>query len=172
MSGDIQTIGAPALYPAWREAVRQLREAGRIRPGEIITRDELEAIFGIRPALTIAQHEQNRLRFLQQFSEMRAALLQDHCAMLRPVSGQGWEIVPPGEQTSRAMDDRMRNIHKQIKHLAQEVSHVRTDMLTASEQAENANARAKVGQLAAMLGARIDGRAQVEARLTHGGADD
>lgn len=155
------------LYPAWREAQRQLRAAGRIRPGEQITRAELEAIFGIKPAQTIAQHEQNRLRFLQQFSDMRAALLQDDQAMLRPVSGVGWEIVPPQEQTQRAMDDRMRAIHRQIAMLSSEVSNIRADALSSADLAENANARAKVGQLAAMLGARARIPSAPNPALTH-----
>ena len=146
--------GEVTLYPSWREAIKRLVDAGRIRSGEIITRAELEEIFGIRPAETIAQHEQNRLRFLQMFTDMRAALLQDHMAMLRPVPGVGWEIVPPQEQTRRAMDDRLRSIYKSVEHLAREISFVRTDMLSAAELAENANARAKVGQLAVMLGAQ------------------
>lgn len=143
---------AVRLYPAWREALRQLREAGRIVPGELITRKELEAIFGMKPPNTIAEYEQNRLKFLQQFSELREALLEDEQAMLRVAVGIGWWIVPPADQTARAMDDRLHSIHRELQKLGSELVNIRADELTEAERAANADARAKAGQLAAMLG--------------------
>lgn len=140
------------LYPAWREALRQLREAGRIVPGELITREELEGIFGLKQPATIAEYEQHRLKFLQQFTDLREALLEDEQAMLRPVQGMGWEIVPPAEQTGRAMDDRLRSIHRELHKLGSELVNIRADQLTEAERAANTDARAKAGQLAAMLG--------------------
>lgn len=154
------------LYPSWREAHRRLREAGRIRAGETITRAELEDIFGIRPAKTIAQHEQNRLIFLRQFSDLREHMLETDQAMLRPLIGIGWEIVPPEDQTRRAMDDRMRAVQRQIAYLVSELSNIRADALTDAERADNANARAKVGHLVAMLGGsrRVDTAAAIDTR--------
>jgi hypothetical protein len=146
MSDDVR------LYPAWREALRQLRNDGTLVPGGQIPRDELEALFGLKPPSTIAEYERHRLRFLQQFTDLRDALLEEEQLMLRSVLGVGWEIVEPAEQTGRSMDDRMRNIHRELRRLGAELTFIRTEALTESERAANADARAKTGQLAAMLG--------------------
>lgn len=146
MSEDIK------LYPAWRQALADMVDGGLLKPGSVITREWLTEHFGIKNPETIPEYERAQLDFLRQFSEMREALLEDHLVMLRPVIGIGYEVVPPEQQTRRAVSDRMHRINREARKLSAELSFVNREALSDSARADNSNALAKLGALSTMLG--------------------
>lgn len=146
MSDDIK------LYPAWRQALQDMADAGMLKPGSVVTREWLTESFGITKPETIPEYERAQLEFLRQFSELREALLEDHLVMLRPVTGIGYEVVPPEQQTKRAVRDRMLTINREARKLSAELSFVDRAVLTDGARTENSNALAKLGALTSMLG--------------------
>lgn len=144
------------LYPAWRQAEKQLLASG-LTPGQIITHEWLTEAFGLRPATTIEQHERNKLTFLRQLSDLRDSLLEKHQLMLRAVTGVGYSVITPDKQTSVAMQDRTKAIRHELAKLAREVSNVRVDELTDDQRKENADAQAKLGAMRSMFRKQLKG---------------
>lgn len=137
------------LYPSWRQALNDLELAG-IEPGQSIDKSWLETAFGIKPAQTITDAERNRALFRSSIWELRNALLTKHKLMLRAVDGVGYRVIDPDKQTDIALRDRGSEIARALDKLHQEVSFVRTDLLTDDQRKANADAVAKVGALMGM----------------------
>lgn len=145
---------APTLFPAWRQAEKDLLASG-FTYGSLVTQDWLDAAFGIRPARTIAEHQKNELVRLRQFCDLRDSLLENHRIMLAPVRGVGYSAVPPEKQTSAAFQLRTKEIKASLSKLAREISHVNVDKLTDAQRQENADAQAKLGTLKAMVRSQL-----------------
>ena len=139
----------PKLYPAWREALSQLEQAG-IAPGQTIDREWVERAFGIEPAVTVADYEKNRQLFRRFFWDLRTELLKKHRLLLRAVNGVGYEVIHPQHQTARAMQDRGEEVARALQKLADEISYVRTEELDNAQRKANLDAQAKVGALIAL----------------------
>ena len=141
---------APTLYPAWRQAEADLLAQG-VTYGSLITREWLDAAFGIREPRTIAEAERAQLVRLSQTQALRDSLLQNHRMMLRPTKGVGFTVVPADQQTRVAMDDRTREVKSALSKLAREISHVDLTKLDDAQRKENTDAQAKLGALRSMF---------------------
>jgi hypothetical protein len=144
----------PKLYPAWKQALADV-VASQIQPGQTIDKQWLEQAFGIEPAQTVAQHEKNHHLFRHMFWRFRSELLEQHQLMLRPIAGVGYEVINPQQQTDVALKDRGREVAWALQKLTNELTHVRHEALTDDQRKQNADALAKVGQLAALAGRQI-----------------
>ena len=111
--------------------------------------------FGIDEPKTIPEADKARLRFLSQFNNLRDALLTKHRLMLRPIDGIGYRVVHPEHQTETAVKDRGAAIKRELSHLVQELSHVRTEALTDDQRKVNADALSKMGTLAGLVGKQL-----------------
>jgi len=139
----------PKMYPPWRQAVADVVEAG-LTPGAVLRKDWLLQQFGINEPKTIAEAQQHHLQWLQAFSNFRDELLQKHQVMLRNVSGVGYEVIAPGNQTQRALQDRGREVALALKRMTAELTHIDAAALTDEQRKENSDALAKVGALVTM----------------------
>lgn len=137
------------LYPSWKQALHDLEMAG-IEPGQTIEKDWLENAFGITAPHTIADAERNRALFRSSIWDLRNTLLTKHRLMLRAVGGVGYRVVESDKQTDTALRDRGAEIGRVLEKLHEEVSFVRTDLLTDAQRKANADAVAKVGVLIGM----------------------
>jgi hypothetical protein len=151
MSGatEADAKGSVTLYPAWREAEKKLL-AAKVEFGAIISRAWLDEVLGIKPPKTVREVRDSDIERLQQITALRDSLLKNHCMMLDPIPGEGYKIVRPEEQTKVAMRKRSKEMKRAIKGLTAELTHVRTDLLSTEQRAENSNAIAKVGALKAL----------------------
>jgi hypothetical protein len=147
-------VAQPKLFPAWKQALADV-VAAHIQPGQTINKDWLEQAFGIEPAQTVAQHEKNHHQFRHMFWRFRTELLEQHQLMLRPLAGVGYEVIEPQRQTEVAVKDRGREVAWALQKLTNELTHVRHEALTDDQRKQNADALAKVGQLAALAGRQI-----------------
>lgn len=147
------------LFPSWRQAAKELIDAG-LEPGKIIAKSDLERLFGITPAQTIAELERNRMLWLRNMSDLRDALLREHCVMLMSVPGIGYRLVEPEQQTSTALAVRGRAIALQMGRLHDDLTYIKVDALTDDQRKENTDALARVGVLMGMA----------NKQLNHGGA--
>lgn len=146
----------PKLYPAWRQAEADLLANG-LTFGSIITRDTLEAAFGIKPAETIQQHISNELIYLRQTTAMRESLLESHRMMLVSEPGVGFRVAMPQEQTKLSMHQRTREVKAAMQKLSREITHVQTSMLNDEQRKENSDAQAKIGALRSMVRKQLKG---------------
>lgn len=137
------------LYPSWRQALNELELSG-IAPGQVIEKNWLESVFGITPAQTIADAERNRALFRSSIWELRNSLLTKHKLMLRAIDGVGYRVIDPDKQTDIALRDRGSEVTRALGKLYEEVSFVRTDLLTDEQRKANVDAVAKVGVLMGM----------------------
>lgn len=137
------------LYPPWRQAEADLLAQG-LKDGSVIPMQWLRDAFGITEAATLADHDRNRMLFNSQIGELKAGLLENHRIDLRLVEGVGYMVIPPDQQTSRAMKDRGDEMARLLDKLQRQVTYVRTEALTDAQRAENADACAKVGALVSM----------------------
>lgn len=142
------------LYPAWRQAVRDFLDA-QIEPGNVLPHDWLEAHFGMAPleeggTYTSAQFRDRQFEWLRNFDAFRAELLEEHLICLISEHGLGYRVVPPGEQTSIALQRFEREIKRSFRTAALRTKHVNLDALTAEERKENLDGIAKLSMLKGM----------------------
>lgn len=151
MSSDIPAHEPPSvrLFPAWRQAERDLIAMG-LRDGEVVPMAWLKAAFGIVDATDVTEHDRNRMLFNAQIGELKASLLEGHRIDLRVVDGVGYMVVPPDQQTDRALKDRGAEITRSLVQLSRQLTFVRSEQLTENQRRANADAQAKVGQLLSM----------------------
>ena len=144
------------LYPAWRQAEADLLANG-LTHGSIITRDALEASFGIKPPATVQQHISNELVYLRQCTALRESLLENRKMMLVSEPGVGFRVAMPEEQTKLAMHQRTREVKSAMQKLVREIANVETTLLTDDQRKENADARAQIGALRTMVRKQLKG---------------
>jgi hypothetical protein len=142
------------LLPEWRQAVEDFLSAG-FNQGDLVTHAWLEQRFGM-PALADnkpmlpADWSKRQFAWLRNVEAFRAELLERHQIYLSTVIGQGYRIVPPGEQTSIAQDKYERDARKSYRKTATVLKNVRVTELTESERKENIDAIARLAMLRGM----------------------
>jgi hypothetical protein len=144
------------LYPAWRQAEADLLANG-LTYGSIITRDALDALFGIKPATTVQQHISNELVYLRQCTALRDSLLENRKMMLVSEPGVGFRVAMPEEQTKLAMHQRTREVKAAMQKLVREIANVETTLLTDDQRKENTDAKAQIGALRTMVRKQLKG---------------
>lgn len=144
----------PKLYPAWRQAEKDLLAEG-FTYGSLVTKEWLDQAFGIAPPKTIAEFQKAELVRLSQFEDLRLSLLENHRIFLAPVRGVGYTAVPPEKQTSTAVAIRTKEVKSALAKMAREISHVNLDLLNDAQRQENADAQAKLGALRSMVRKRL-----------------
>jgi len=146
----------PKLYPAWRQAEADLLADG-LAHGSIITRETLEAAFGITPAKSVQQHISNELIYLRQTTALRESLLENQKMMLVSEPGVGFRVAMPEEQTKLAMHQRTREVKAAMQKLVREITNVNTTLLADDQRKENADAQAQIGALRTMVRKQLKG---------------
>jgi hypothetical protein len=144
----------PRLYPAWRQAEKDLLADG-FTYGSLVTKEWLDQAFGIAPPKTIQEFQKAELVRLSQFEDLRLSLLENHRILLAPVRGVGYSAVPPEKQTSTAVAMRTKEVKSALAKMAREISHVNLDKLNDAQRQENADAQAKLGALRSMFRKRL-----------------
>jgi hypothetical protein len=147
MEGDTEL----RLSPPWKHALRTLLDDG-LPNGEVITKDRLVALFGLRQPETAEQQERFQLDFMQQFAELREELLEEHRIALRTMYGErSYEVVPPAQQTDLALGDGMRDLKRSVRKMTRTLAFIRHEELTDEQRRANADAQAKAAMLAGMV---------------------
>lgn len=143
--------GEVRLSPAWKHALGVLLERG-LQDGQIITRDELSNLFGLKKPETAQEQERYQLAFMRQFQSLRDELLEEHRLALRTMYGEAsYQVVPPNEQTDLAMTEGLREMKLAARKMARTLAFVRHEELTDEERRKNADAQAKAAMLAGMI---------------------
>lgn len=135
--------------PAWKNAVAVLF-SGKYTYGDIVSHEELRSALGLpKPVekLHVDKVKQWEHRLLAQVDQLSAYLLEEKFICLRNVIGEGYMLVPPGEQTAFAVKQGQKDIKKSLRHMGRRLSFVDRTALTSEQAKENADALARLSFL-------------------------
>lgn len=148
--GELVVIQELKRYPEWQEALEHFRSAG-FKFGEIVKHEWFERALGL-PELNPkhcppAAYKARQLAYVEGIVGLRDALLVEDDIHLQTMAGVGYRLTPPGEQTGVVMHQARRRIVSTITKAKKGVTHIRRDMLTDEQRAENAEAQSKIAFL-------------------------
>jgi len=138
------------LFPAWRQAVRDLLDEG-ITYGSTISRKRIAEMCQVQPPTSIEDVRRHDLELLQCVTEIKDILLTAHCMLMVADHKGSFVIIAPESQTEYAVSTGIKAISREMKKMAMGVSFTKTDLLSAPERAKNADAQAKISMLAGMM---------------------
>lgn len=152
MTDDLETN--VELYPSWRQALIHFRDAG-YGYGDVLPHAWLYEQFDCDalndPKITWEQAQKLQLRLLSQFTPFRETLLERDQIDLQSVPGVGYEIVPPVDQSGRAVKDTLKEINKAMRKGIARATNVNTAQLTSEQRREHADNLARLGMLRRMM---------------------
>lgn len=148
------------LYPSWRQALVCFQEEG-FKSGDTLPHSWLYKQFDCEALndpkkITADQFQILRLKLLSQFKPFRVALVEQYQVDLQSVPGVGYEIVPPADQTERALTDTLDTIDKALRDGYRRASNVKLLELTSDQRREHAENLAKFALLRRMSKARAE----------------
>jgi hypothetical protein len=138
------------LFPAWKEASKKLLDSG-VTYGSIIKRKYLIELCEIKPPETVEDVRRYDLEVLKCITEIKDTMLTAHCMLLASDHAGNYIVISPKSQTQYAIDTGVKAITKEMKRMAMNVSFTRTELLTDTQRAKNADAQAKISMLAGMM---------------------
>lgn len=138
------------LYPSWRQALVRFRDAGYAY-GDVLPHtwlyEQFECTGLLDPKITWEQAQKLQLKLLGQFTPFREALLDENQIDLQSVPGVGYELVPPADQSGRALKDTIKDINKAMRKGIARASSVNTALLTTEQRREHADNLTRLGML-------------------------
>ena len=138
------------LFPAWKQAVKDLLDEG-ITYGSTISRKRIAEMCNVQPPTSIEDVRRHDLELLTCITEIKDTLLTAHCMLLVSDNKGSFVVIAPESQTEYAVSTGIKAIGREMKKMAMGVSFTKTDLLTATERAKNADAQAKISMLAGMV---------------------
>lgn len=90
------------------------------------------------------------LLFLNHFKRFEEVLLKEHHVHLYNKFAVGYEVLRASEQTSRAEEESIRNIRREMHKLGQRLYNVDIVKLSDRERQFNADALGRLGQMVGM----------------------
>jgi hypothetical protein len=141
------------LYPEWRQALKMFLEA-KFTYGDIVPHDWFYTAFGLEvphEKMTYGQVKTIQLKRLSQFEKLQEALLTQHQIDLQPDPGVGYALVPPADQSVRAVKDTFREVSKAYRKGMARAVNVSTALLTSEQRREHADHLAHLAMMGRML---------------------
>jgi hypothetical protein len=140
------------VHPAWRQAIKDFL-AANFPPGHVVTFDWLYDAFKLKmpsEATTWGEASKTKLLFLSQFQNFSEHLLSEQTIALASVTGVGYRVLPPGDQTPWAEAEGRAELKRALRKLGRRISHVDRAKLTTGQLRENADAMARYSMLRGM----------------------
>lgn len=161
---SLQQVSSEQLskFPAWKEALQRFRTAmenDEFTYDSIVPHEWLYDAFGIQmpdDKTPWAKAKKTQLEYMAQFVRFRDAVQLEDLLYLEAERSLGYRIVPPNQQTQKAMERCSIEMNKALKAAARAIGNIRTQELTDQQKRENLDARAKVSSIAG-LSKRIAG---------------
>lgn len=150
MTEEIDNI---ELYPSWRQALVRFRDAGYTY-GDVLPHtwlyEQFECVDLLDPKITWERAQKLQLKLLSHFTPFRETLLDEVQIDLQSIPGVGYELVPPADQSGRALKDTLKEINKAMRKGVARASSVNTALLTTEQRREHADNLASLGMLRRM----------------------
>lgn len=140
------------LYPSWRQAVEKFKESGKTF-GDVLTHACLFEWFGLTMPERTTPHEvakKAEVDFFARFEAFRLTMLEDMQIDLDNIRGVGWLIVPPDEQSDRALNDGMVEIEKAHRKALRRAIYTNTSLLSAEKRRVHADNIARIAALGSL----------------------
>jgi hypothetical protein len=142
-----------ALFPEWKQAVKDFVEAN-FAPGTTIDRQWFLQRFGMTESpdaqMSAEKHQELQFKWLRNMSATRDALLQQHQIALESVTGIGYRVIPPHEQTDVAMRRMKKEMRSALAKAIDTVTYTKTEALTDEQRRARNDALAKLSMLRGM----------------------
>lgn len=138
------------LFPAWKQAVKTLIDGG-LTFGSTITRESIVELCRVQLPKSVSDVRRFDLEVLQCTSAIKEALLVAHCMLLASDSAGGYIVIRPEDQTRHAVEAGTKAVKREMGRMARGVSFIRSDLLSAQQRQNNADAQAKISKLAGMV---------------------
>ena len=153
------------LDPPWRQAVD---DAQRLYTyGDLIPKDWLMEAFCIKPARTVADVNREKFEWLESLTNFRDLLSEKFRKELRPVSGRGYEVIMPAEQSDFAMEELRREFRSAMRKTERRLTNIEERMLTQEQLQHNAEQRAKMSKLRSFARKSLRGGSAAASALEH-----
>lgn len=139
-------------YPAWKEALERFRLA-EFKYGEIVTHEWLYDALGLTmpdDKTPWQKAKKVQLEYMANVIRFREAVQLEDLLYLETERTLGYKIVPPSEQTAKAMERCSVEMNKVLKQTARTVGNIRTQELSEQQRRENMDARAKISSIAGL----------------------
>ena len=99
--------------------------------------------------------DRHQLARMAAIEALRDYALVERRMYLLSVSGRGYRIVHPKDQTDAALRYGMKQVSRGFERIASGVSNINTHLLTHEERARNASVQAKVANLQFFVSSRV-----------------
>lgn len=140
-------------FPLWKQAIENFLKLN-LKPGDVISKNWLMTEFGIPKPVTAEDLQAASLEFMKAMNAFRETLLEEHLIDLKSVHGQGYQVVPPHQQTRLALTSRLRNVASELNKMHRSIAFVDLSKLNDAERKENADGLAKAAAIKSMFSRR------------------
>ena len=123
----------------------------KFRDGDIISFHWIKDKLGIREPKTIAEVSVIQFELLSKLEMFRDTLLVEHKVAIRNVRGEGYMIVPPGDQARMAIEEGIKMFSKGMKKADKLLDHARVDEMSDYERTRHTDAQIKIKGIKALL---------------------
>lgn len=137
--------------PVWLERAVRLYDHDGIGDGDIITRDWLLFALDIPQARRLEDVERLQWMTLERVEALKSYLLEDRKVALRPIRGQGYQVIPPAQQAEFAVREAMSQMRKGMERGQKLLHHTRTEVLSHDERKRHTDACVRMAGIKQML---------------------
>jgi hypothetical protein len=117
------------------------------RDGDLLSHDWILFALDMRTPET----REEQFELLERMDAFRTALLREHCIALQNVRGEGYRIVPPGEQAEYAARRAESYVRKGARKGGELLKNIRRDQLTHAEARRHTDCEVKMAALSGMV---------------------
>ncbi len=129
-----------------KDAVELFFKDGK-RDGDLLSHDWILFALDLRPPET----REEQFELLERMDAFRTALLREHCIALQNVRGEGYRIIPPGEQAEYAARLAESYFKKGAQKGSDHLRYTRRDQLTHTEARRHTDCEVKMAALSGMV---------------------
>lgn len=117
------------------------------RDGDLLSHDWILYALDMRTPQT----KEDQFELLGRMDAFRTALLKEHCIALQNVRGEGYRVVPPGEQAEYAVRLAETHFRKGARQSSEVLKNTRRDLLTHTEARRHTDCEVKMAALCGMI---------------------
>lgn len=136
----------------WLERAVSEYDAKKFADGDLVSHDWIYWALDIPPVNARTSAKEAQFVLLSRFDAFRDYMLIQRKICLQNVRGQGYRVVPPGEQAQVAAEEALRLIRRGLDKGDKILTHARVEKMTTEEANRHTSAQIKIGGLRQMVG--------------------
>ncbi|MCP4652595.1 MAG: hypothetical protein GY858_04345 [Candidatus Omnitrophica bacterium] len=122
-------------YPGWKNALDEiLIRIEKNGYGCLILHDELKQWLSLEEPKTIEEYKKHEFEYMSSIEKLKEDLLLDHSVYLMNMKGQGYQVLIPEEQVTRAPDKHTKKASAELRKAARALSNVKTELLSVETE--------------------------------------